>query len=53
MTVLLTDKKKYDHIFKPASRHTDLEQFLNLRPPECFFFDHVTGSDGLQPIAKL
>lgn len=32
---------------------SDLEQFPHLRPPQRFFFDHMSASDGLQPITEL
>lgn len=32
---------------------SDLEQFLSLRSPQLLFFDHVSCSDGLQPITEL
>lgn len=44
--------KDRNHTFR-SSDPTDLEQFLNLGPPKFLFFDHVTGTDGLQPIAEL
>lgn len=48
-----TDRVISSIIFTAILGLTDLEQFLNLRPPQCLFFNDMTCSNDFQPFAKL